>query len=350
MLYFYLFLSIGVSFLCSLFEAVLLSLSPAYVASVVESGKSSALLLQKVKSELDNSLSAILTLNTVAHTIGAAGVGAEIQKIYGNEFVAIGSAILTILVLVLSEIIPKTIGASYSKSLAFMTARGIQSFIFITYPFVVTFKQLAKLLGSKGHGVVVTRDELIHTAEMGQQGGNLTQEEVKIIKNLIRFKMINVKDIMTPRTVVFAFQKDTQVQDVFREHKMLSFSRIPIYEKDLDVITGMVTRYSIVRSQADGHPEKKLSELAIPIHGVPDNITVGQVFDIFVERGEHLFTVQDEHGGLAGLISLEDVIETLLGIEITDEFDSNEDMRAYATKLWERRRKRQAEDSSGEEG
>lgn len=345
MLIFYLTLSIGVSFLCSLFEAVLLSVSPAYVASVAKTGSKSGQLLHKIKHNLDDSLAAILTLNTIAHTIGAAGVGAEVLKTYGDDYVAIGSVILTLLVLVLSEIIPKTIGASHSKKLALITAQGIRAFIFITYPFVITFKQLAALLGSKGHGVVVTRDEIVQTAEMGQQGGNLSKEEVTIIKNLIRLKKMFVQDIMTPRTVVFALQQDLQVQDVFQKQQTISFSRIPVFSNDLDHVTGMVTRYAVVRTQAEGEKDKPLSELAKPIHGIPSTMTIGDAYQTFIDRGEHLFTVHDEHGGLAGVVSLEDVIETLLGVEITDEFDSVEDMRDYAAKLWEKRQASQGNKS-----
>lgn len=334
----YLSISIGVSFFCSLFEAVILSVSPAYIASLVESGHPSGKLLTKLKTKLEDSLSAILTLNTVAHTLGAAGVGAEVLKLYGDEYVAIASIILTLLILVLSEILPKTLGATYWRKLAPFVAPGIQFFVFITYPFVISFQLLSRFLGSSSHSHAVTREEIAHAAELGQQEGSLSEDESAIIKNLLKLRKLMVRDILTPRTVVFALDQNCLVGEVLKQHPSIPFSRIPIYDENIDNIVGLVTRYEVVREQAEGRTETPLRDLAKSIHAVPDMISVARVFDTFIQRREHIFAVNDEHGSFDGLISLEDVIETLLGVEITDEYDSVEDMRAYAARKWKSRK------------
>ena len=339
MLLFYLSLSIGVSFLCSLFEAVILSITPAYAATRKDSGKKSGILLERLKSNIDDSLAAILTLNTVAHTIGAAGVGAEVLKQFGDEYVAIGSVILTLLILVLSEIIPKTLGATYYRQFSAFAAYGIQVFIWITYPFVKIFKQLARLLGSPEHAHgVVTRDELLHSALIGQQAGKLSEDELKIIRNLLKFRKIVVSAVMTPRTVVFALQENLTIEEVFLQNDKLSFTRIPVFGRDNDDITGIVNRYDIVDMQAKGEVLKELREVKAPIHSISNKTTLGEAYEAFKKRDDHIFIVIDEHGGFDGVLTLEDVIETLLGIEITDEFDDVADMRAYAADVWKQKK------------
>ena len=340
MLMFYLTLSIGVSFLCSMFEAVILSISRAYVASLSKSGHKRGKLLEKLKTDIDDSLSAILTLNTIAHTIGSAGVGAEILKLYGDAYLAIGSVILTILILVLSEIIPKTIGATYARQLAPTVALGIQFFIYITFPFVICFKALSKLLGSSKHGATITRDEVLFTAQIGRDGGEITDKEVLIIKNLLTFRRVLVRDVMTPRTVVFALEQQMSVQEVEAKHPTINFSRIPIFKEEIDNLVGIVTRYDISQAQRQKDSPTSLQEISKNIHIVHDTMKIGDVFDLFIERSEHLFGVVDEHGGLDGIITLEDTIETLLGVEITDEFDTVEDMREFAAKQWEKKREK----------
>lgn len=322
-----------------MFEAVILSISPAYTASLKNSGKKAGVLLDQLKTNLDDSLSAILTLNTIAHTIGAAGVGAEILKIFGDKYVALGSVILTILILVLSEIIPKTLGATYSRQLSTVTAYGIQGFIYITYPFVKIFKLLANLLGSggAGHGIV-TREELVHNAEMGQQSGKLTNDELAIIKNLLKLKTVTANAVMTPRTVVFSLDENLKIKEVFSESEKLNFTRIPVYNGDKEYITGLVNRYDLIEALARGEGEKTLAEFKSEAHTISDKMSLGKVFEAFKSSTDHLFLVNDEHGGFDGVITLEDVVETLLGFEITDEFDDVEDMRAYAAQIWQERK------------
>ena len=337
MLIFYLSLSIGVSFLCSLYEAVILSISPAYVASVGESDKKWGKLLKKYKVDLDDSLAAILTLNTISHTIGAAGVGAEVLRIWGDKYVAIASAILTILILLISEIIPKTLGASHSKFFAPFATYGIRIFIFITYPFVIICNFIAQFFGASSHLSSITREEVAYTASIGQEEGTLSEDEALIIKNLLRLRKVLVTDVMTPRTVVFALEESTTIQEVLSAHEKLRFSRIPVYSNNIDKITGLVVRYDMLSAQVNGQVDLPLSAIKKPVHAIPDSMNIAAAFDLFIRRKEHLFSVLDEHGGFDGVVTLEDVIETLLGVEITDEFDSEEDMRAFAKKQWEMR-------------
>jgi len=222
LLFFYLFLALGVSFLCSLFEAVILSVTPAFAEQAGQSGKSSGKLLLKLKNNIEDSLAAILTLNTIAHTIGAAGVGAQVLKLYGDGYVAIGSIILTLLVLVLSEIIPKTLGATFWRPLSLIVAPGIQLFILLSYPFVYCFKRLAKVLSHSGEPTAtVTREELVFNAELGKKEGQLDEKETRIIRNLLRLRNIRAQDIMTPRTVVFALDETLTCEEVIRQYQPL---------------------------------------------------------------------------------------------------------------------------------
>lgn len=338
MLLFYLVLSLGVSFLCSLFEAVILSVTPGFAASVAKDGKRGNSLLLHLRNNIDDSLSAILTLNTIAHTIGAAGVGAEVLKHFGDSAVAIGSAILTLLVLVLSEIIPKTIGASYWRTLAQPVAYGIRTFIWITYPFVKSFKLISRLIGGPEYATV-TASELAHTAELGKQEGALTEKEGNVIKNILRLRSIRVKDIMTPRTVVFALSNQLSLAEVMENHSPIRFSRIPVFEGDIDHVVGMVTRFDILDNYAKGEERKPLGSISSPIHGIPITMATSDLLDEFIARGAHMFAVYDEHGGLSGVVTLEDAIETLLGSEIVDESDVVADMRVLAQQKWAQRRK-----------
>jgi len=340
LLFFYLFLALGVSFLCSLFEAVILSVTPAFAEQAGQSGKSSGKLLLKLKNNIEDSLAAILTLNTIAHTIGAAGVGAQVLKLYGDGYVAIGSIILTLLVLVLSEIIPKTLGATFWRPLSLIVAPGIQLFILLSYPFVYCFKRLAKVLSHSGEPTAtVTREELVFNAELGKKEGQLDEKETRIIRNLLRLRNIRAQDIMTPRTVVFALDETLTCEEVIRQYQPLRFSRIPIYSGSIDNTTGFVMRFEILRHFSNHEGQKRLKELKKPLHAVPPSASVGLLLDQFIDLREHIFLVIDEHGGVAGIITLEDAIEAVLGVEIVDELDSVDDMRMLAKEQWEARRK-----------
>ena len=334
----YFVLAISVSFICSLLEAVLLSINHAQVALLVEQGRRSGKILEELKTSINRPLSAILTVNTIANTVGAVGVGAQALTVFGSQWVALFSAGLTLSILVLSEIIPKTLGAVYWKHLCPMAAYLIRGLIYMTYPFVVAFELLGRMLSSRGPIIKVTREEMIVAAEMGRADGQWEDREKSVIKNLLRLNDVYVKDVMTPRSVVFALQEDLTVEEALRLHAPIRVSRIPIYRKDMDDITGLVRRYQINQAYSSGQAETQLKALVRPIHTIPSGKSVADVLDEFIQMREHLFLVVDEYGGTAGIISLEDAIETLLGVEIVDELDSIVDMQKYALEQWEKRK------------
>lgn len=333
----YLLLATAVSFFCSLLESVLLSVSPAYIAVAEKNGRKYGRILQELKSQVDRPLAAILTLNTVSHTIGAAGVGAQVQTIYGDAYVTTSSVILTLVILVFSEIIPKTIGASQWKRLAPVCAYIMRSLVIALTPFVLLSEFINSLL-SGDHDQSVTREEMIVTAEMGAVGGTIRQKESNVIKNLLMLDAVKVADIMTPRSVILAFQFHKTVDAIMTENRPIRFSRIPVFQDDLDHVKGMVHRYKILEASSHDLDNLKITELMTPIHSVPEDISVSAALDQFIKRKEHIFLVVDEYGSTTGLVSLEDAVETLLGVEIVDEFDSVADMRQYALEQWRERK------------
>jgi CBS domain containing-hemolysin-like protein len=334
LLVFYLLLALGVSFLCSLTESGLLSLSRSRIAALVKDGRRSGRMLERIRDNIERPLAAILTLNTVAHTVGAAGVGAEAYVIFGSKWVAVTSAILTVLILVFSEIIPKTLGVVYAGRLASFTAYTITAMIYLTYPLVVVFQALSALLG-KRHEQKLTREEFAIIAELGQTEGALREKEYHVIRNVLRLRRVRVREVMTPRTVVFMLHKDLTVQQALDQHGPIQFARMPVYGAGPDDIVGVVFRHALNTAAQEGRGESPLHEVAGPIHAVPQDAALDQVLDQFIHRKEQFFLAVDEYGGTAGIITLEDAIETLLGAEIVDETDQAVDMRAVAGRLFQ---------------
>ncbi len=337
MLAFYLALALGVSFLCSLLEAGILSLPASQVEVLAQSGKKSGVRLKEMKNNIDRPLAAILTLNTIAHTIGAAGTGAQILKIFGNQWVALGSVVITILILVLSEIIPKSLGAAYAKKLAPFTALAIQGMIWVTLPVIIPLQWISKALGG-GHGAALTRAEIAVTAELGGDAGVLKPAESRVIRNLLSLGQVAVRDIMTPRPVVFMLPQSLTVDQTLAEHPELRFSRIPLHDGDVDHLVGLVTRHAILKASHHDRGDQTLAQLARPLGEVGETMSVAAALERMTAEQEHLVAVKDEFGGTSGLAALEDCIETLLGVEIVDESDSVEDMREAARALMARRR------------
>lgn len=329
----YLLLALGVSFLCSMTESGLLSISRSQVAGLLKSGRSSGMMLQKMKDNIDRPLAGILTLNTVAHTVGAAGVGAQSLVVFGNEWVALSSAILTLLILVFSEIIPKTVGVVYAGPLAPFTAYVVTGMIVLTYPFVLAFQAMSRVL-ARGHEPRLTREEFALIAELGQTEGALHEQEYRIIHNLLRLRHVRVHEIMTPRTVTFMLSREMTVAEAIDRHGPLRFARIPLYETDKDDPTGFVLRHAVYEAARNGHGTDTLASLAQPLHAIPEIASVSNVLHEFITRHDHIFLAVDEHGGTAGIVTLEDALETLLGTEIIDETDSVADMRVLAGALF----------------
>lgn len=334
----YVALAIGVSFLCSIMEAVLLSVTPAYIGALEKERPDTAQRLRELKSDVDRPLAAILTLNTVAHTIGAAGAGAEAAAYFGNAAIGVFSALLTLGILVLSEIIPKTLGAVYWRGLAPPVTRVLKPLIYLLYPLVIMSQWFAKLLTRGDKEGDVSREELAALADIGAEEGVLGDQEARLFKSLLRFESLRASDVMTPRTVVVAFPETTTVQDLVESKG--PFSRYPVYSENRDDITGYVLLSDALTQVADDAHETPLATLKRELVDVPQNQPLLEVFEHLVEGQEHIALVHDEYGGTAGIVTMEDVIETLLGLEITDETDKNEDMQSLAREQWRARASR----------
>ena len=323
----YFFLALFLSFLCSLLEAVLLSTPASYSSILSKKNASQGDRLERFKENINRPLAAILTLNTFAHTLGAAGVGAQTLELYGESSVAVASGILTLLILVFSEIIPKTIGSVYWRGLIGNTTLIIEVLIFFTYPLVL----LAEYISNFGEDeATVTREEVIAMAEMGEDEGVLEEQETDIIENTLKLKDVKVKDIMTPRSVIFAVNSDFTVGQVLEEHETLDFTRIPIFEGNLDAIKGMVNRYEIINRKAEDQFSTRMHEISQEVPFVNENDPIDKVLELFIKNRDHMALVKDNDHILTGLITLEDAIETILGQEIVDEHDSVVDMRDLA--------------------
>ncbi len=329
----YFIIALFVSFLCSLLESVLLSLSVAHVSVMEKEGGASGKLMAELKENINKPLAAILTVNTIANTVGAAGVGAQTLMIFGSEWVAIASGILTLCILIFSEIIPKTIGAIYSKSLASFSVYTIRMLMAIAWPFVVLSEAMSKFIhkGENGGESKASREELLAMAEISEDEGAIDEQEGDIIENLMKLDDMPVEDIMTPRSVMFALNEKDTVGTVIESHSPIAFSRIPVYGEDLDNIIGIVNRYDLVNKQAEDQFHIIMRDIMKPIESVLEKASVSDVLDLFVKRRQQMFLVKDEFGTTTGLITLEDAIETLLGVEIVDEHDHVVDMRKLAT-------------------
>ena len=332
------FLALGFSFLCSVAEAVLLSITPSYIESLREKNPQRADTLRKLRLErIDQSLAAILTLNTIAHTVGAIVAGAQALVVFGNAWIGVFSAVMTALILFLSEIVPKTLGAVYWKAFVGMTAFFVNVLITVLYPLVWVSNGLTKLIsrGKKDH--IFSRDEFIAMAGIGEQSGHLEEHESRIIRNIFRFGSMTIAAVMTPRTVVTALQQDSGIALVLPRVSGTPFSRLPLYGRDLDDITGFVLKDDILICMSKGNCEGSLLRLRRDILRVPETLTLSDQLEIFLEKRQQIAVVVDEYGGTRGLVTLEDVVETLFGMEIMDEMDKVADMQVLARQQWKKR-------------
>ncbi|REE08403.1 CNNM domain-containing protein [Winogradskyella pacifica] len=359
LLIFYAVISIFFSFLCSILEAVLLSLTPTFLNIKKKEGKAYALELEELKKDVDRPLIAILTLNTIAHTVGAILVGVQAKvayvEIYGTtkrsilgfEFtedimVAVVSTVMTILILVASEIIPKTIGATYWRQLSNFTAKALNILIFpLKWTGILWVLQLTtKLIGGKGHGSILSRESFAAMADIAHEEGVFEENESKVIKNLLNFKEVQAKDIMTPRTVMKTENESMTIETFFKANSNIRFSRVPVYTDESDNITGLVLKAEVFKEMALGNGSKLLSDIKRSIIIVNRSLPIPTLFEQLVESRNHLALVVDEYGTVSGLVTMEDVIETLLGLEIMDESDNVSDLQLLARRSWESRAKR----------
>ena len=330
MLIVYASVALGVSFLCSMLEAVLLSMSLSHVSVINKAGDKNGARWARLKEDDSvKPLTAILTLNTIAHTMGAAGVGAEVSAQFGDDSLTIASIILTLAVLFLSEIIPKTLGSAYWKVLSGPSGLILSGMTKILSPFFVPLLWFKRML-PKAETALVTRDELHALADISEEEGELDEDEEAVIHNLLALREIPVKDVMTPRTVTLAFAQDWTIRQVLDDTKILRFGRMPVYEETIDSLCGFVLRSDILMAASMDEWDKQLSELKKPLMTINVDDSVDLALDRFLESKVQILAAIDEFGGTAGIITMEDAIETLLGEEIVDELDEHEDMRELA--------------------
>ncbi len=340
LLIFYLSAAIVVSFFCSILEAVLLSVTPSFIAMMEKEHPRTGEILGDLKDDIDRPLSAILSLNTIAHTAGAAGVGAQAQIVFGEAYITLISVILTLLILVFSEIIPKTLGANYWRALAGAAGRVLKFLIIILYPFVLLSRAITNLLSREGRTQSFSREEFSAMADLGTEEGIFQEKESRVFKNLIRFRSLRAKDIMTPRTVVVAFSEEMTVEEVFESNEEIPVSRIPIFQSNRDNITGYVLKNDLLVSLARGETHQKLVNFRRDVLILPDLLKLVDLFERLLEKQEHIAVLVDEYGGLSGIVTMEDVVETLLGMEIIDEADNIRDMQVLARQRWRSRAKK----------
>lgn len=323
-------LVILISAACSLSEAVLYSVPASHVEQLAEAGRRSGRIMRKLRKNVDRPITAILTLNTIANTAGAAIAGALAASVFGSKWVGVFSAFITLAILLFSEVIPKTAGVVYSRRLLRFVARPLQLLVWILRPFIWLCTLATKIVSRRHESDVISEEELLAMARMGLRTGVIAEDEAAVIQNILSLEMKAAQDVMTPRTVVFTLSADITVDEARHADGFFVHSRIPVYFKNGEDIGGLVHRRDVLGAVADDKLDVKVSALMKPVHFVLDKTRLNKVLKLFLERREQLFVVIDEYGGLSGVVTLEDILEEILGQEIVDEFDEVEDMRKLA--------------------
>ncbi|RIH67172.1 HlyC/CorC family transporter [Mariniphaga sediminis] len=350
-LLFFFVLSIVISFFCSMWEAVILSVTPSYISRMQKEKPHTGHMLNIMKDDIDRPLSAILTLNTIAHTVGALGVGVQAGKLFGNHqvdfffiqitFESLIAGGMTLAILVLSEIIPKTLGANFWKQLTPFTVRSLKVLMFVLAPFVWMSKGITRMVKTEKGRSVFSRADFAAMADAGLKSGALDREEKSIIQNLLRLENLKVRDIMTPRSVIVMIDEELTMGKIYEELNPMVFSRIPVYQEHPDNITGVILKDNILEKLAQDKHSVKASEIKRDILFVEDNFTVAKLMDTLILNREHLAVVADDFGSVVGLVTMEDLFETLLGLEIVDESDKVEDLQKLALEKWKKRTDKQ---------
>ncbi len=333
----YVLLALGFSFLCSIAEAVILSVNTAYISLLEQQDRRAGRMLRSLKEDINKPLAAVLTLNTIAHTVGAAGAGAQAASVFGSAFVGVASAVLTLLILVFSEIIPKTLGAHYWKRLAPVTAYMLKYLVWLLYPFVLLSESLTRGFSETPTLTGYSREEFSAMAEISAQEGKITQQELDMLKNILNLQETMVKHAMTPRSVVFSLSEDLTVEEFIHKYDRIRFSRIPIYAKDPEHISGFVLRSDLLLAQTRGNSRNTLKNYCRELPVLLDTMSLSLAFDTLIRKRSHILLVVDEYGSVKGILTLEDVLETILGLEIVDEGDRTVDMQKLARRLWKQR-------------
>jgi len=348
LLIFFFTLSIAFSFLCSIWEAVLLSITPSYISSKTQSGSSLGKSLQVFKEDIDRPLSAILTLNTIAHTVGAIGVGAQAGKVFGASNVSLGpinlsmeaiiAGLMTLAILILSEIIPKTIGANYWRKLTPFTVTSLKMLLFILAPFVWISQLITKNLKNDKSLSVFSRADFNAMTQAGEESGALKETESRTIRNLLKLDQIQVKNIMTPRSVMTSTAEDKTLKAFYDAEMPIRYSRIPVFDEDKETIKGILLKDDLFQALIEDQNDAKITSLIRPPVYISDSASLTQLQDKLMETQDHLAVVTDEFGVILGIVTWEDLLETILGLEIVDETDDVEDLQKHARELWEKRR------------
>lgn len=333
----YVALALGVSFLCSIMEAVLLSVTPGYVAAKQCKDARTADKLDQFKQNIDRPLAAILSLNTIAHTVGAAGAGAQAAEVFGDVWLGVASGVLTLLILVVSEIIPKTLGATHWRSLTAPVVSLLVPLTVAMWPFVKLSEYITRGLAGDGSPSQLDREEITALADLGHEEGVLESHESSVLKNLMKVEALCARDVMTPRTVIFSLDENQTVGAVMQRHPELRFSRIPVYAEHVENVTGYILKDSLLLHAAHDRHEVPLGQLRQEILTVGERTSLIELLEKLLNSRKHIAMIIDEYGGLSGLVTVEDIVETVLGMEIQDESDTVEDMQEYARARWRRR-------------
>lgn len=336
-------LVIGTSFLCSVLESVILSTNFSYISVLENENPKAGKLLKNLKSNIDQSIASILILNTIANTLGATAIGVQAQNVFEGDktLVMVVSIILTFAILFVAEIIPKTIGAVYWKKLAPTSARIIRFFVILTYPIILITQFVTKKIKGKDNSDSISREELIHTTLLSEEEGVIGDLESDIIENTLTLKDMKIKDILTPRSVMYSVEKNTVIKDILDDKRTYKFSRVPVYEGTIDNIVGVILTKKLFK-QAIRNENETIDVIMKPVFTLNENIPVSKALNMFIQKKEHMFIVLDNYDQTEGIITLEDCIETLLGLEIMDESDTTADMRKLALNKMKAKRKERA--------
>ncbi|MFC1601463.1 hemolysin family protein [Candidatus Sumerlaeota bacterium] len=322
--------AVFVSAACSLFEAVLYSIPLSAVEALAATGHRSGKVLRELRRQIDRPISAILSLNTIANTAGAAAAGYYAGEVFGSKWLGLFSAVFTFVILIFSEVIPKTAGVVYCRALGPWIAWPVQWLVWTLAPAIWLCRASTHLVRRGDQGPRVSEEELIMMTKLGLQTGEIARDEAQVIQNILSLESKAARDVMTPRTVMFAFDADSTVADAREQLTTLVYTRIPVFAGEPEDIVGFVHRRDAFAAIAEGRQELTFNELMRPVHFVQETLALDRLLRMFLEHRQHMVIVVDEFGQLAGLVTLEDVLEEILGKEIVDELDQVTDLRELA--------------------